>query len=63
VLDRDGDRDLVVPLVRDGTMCEPLSPAEALARARTHHEQARAALPLEAFALSRGEPILETMTA
>jgi nicotinate phosphoribosyltransferase len=61
VLDRYGDRDLVVPLVRGGTITEPLSPAEALTRARTHHEQARAALPPEAFALSRGEPVLETV--
>ena len=55
VLDRDGDRDLVVPLVRGGEICEPLSPADALARARAHHGKARAALPPEAFALSRGE--------
>jgi nicotinate phosphoribosyltransferase len=63
VLDRDGDRDLVVPLVRGGEICEPLSPAEALARARVQHEQARAALPPEALALSRGEPVLETVTS
>jgi nicotinate phosphoribosyltransferase len=61
VLDRDGDRDLVVPLVRGGEICEPLSPADALARARAHHEKARAALPPEAFALSRGEPVLDTV--
>ena len=41
----------------------PATPAEALARARAHHEQARAALPPEAWALSRGEPVLETVTA
>ncbi len=35
--------------------------AEALTRARAHHEKARAALPPEAFALSRGEPVLETV--
>ncbi len=39
------------------------SPAEALAEARAHHERARAALPAEAWALSRGEPVLETVTA
>jgi nicotinate phosphoribosyltransferase len=61
VLERDGDRDLVVPLVRRGEICEPLSPADALARARAHHEKARAALPPEALALSRGEPVIETV--
>jgi nicotinate phosphoribosyltransferase len=60
---RGGDRDLLVALVRGGEICEPLSPAEALVRARAHHERARAALPPEAFALSRGEPALETVTA
>jgi nicotinate phosphoribosyltransferase len=60
---RDGDRDLVVPLVRGGELVEPASPREALAAARAHHERARAALPPEAWALSRGEPVLETLTA
>ncbi|WP_040337106.1 nicotinate phosphoribosyltransferase [Candidatus Blastococcus massiliensis] len=58
---RDGDRDLLVPLVRGGELCEPLAPAEALGRAKAHHEKARAALPPEAFALSRGEPVLDTV--
>jgi nicotinate phosphoribosyltransferase len=60
---RDGDRDLVVPLVRDGALCSPRTPAEALDEARAHHERARAALPQEAWALSRGEPALETVNA
>jgi nicotinate phosphoribosyltransferase len=59
----DGDRDLVVPLVRQGTRLEDLGPADALTRARTHHEEVRTALPPEAWALSRGEPVLETVTA
>ena len=63
VLDRDGDRDLVVPLVRGGNVCHDGSPAQALAEARAFHERARAALPQEAWALSRGEPALETVTA
>jgi nicotinate phosphoribosyltransferase len=62
VVSRDGDRDLIVPLVRGGKICEPLSPADALARARAHHEKVRAALPAEALALSRGEPVLDTVT-
>ncbi|MGY1803662.1 nicotinate phosphoribosyltransferase [Blastococcus sp. SYSU D00922] len=60
---RDGDRDLVVPLVRGGELCEELSPADALARARQHHERVRQALPPEAWALSRGEPVLETVSS
>ncbi|CAA9274006.1 MAG: Nicotinate phosphoribosyltransferase [uncultured Blastococcus sp.] len=57
----DGDRDLVVPLVRGGALCEQLRPAAALIRAREHHERVRQALPQEAWALSRGEPVLETV--
>jgi nicotinate phosphoribosyltransferase len=60
---RDGDRDLVVPLLRAGELCKQLSPADALARARAHHEQVRQALPQEAWALSRGEPVLETVSS
>jgi nicotinate phosphoribosyltransferase len=60
---RDGDRDLVVPLVRAGVLCRDASPAEALAAARAHHEQVRTALSPEAWALSRGECALETVTA
>ena len=52
-----------MPLVRDGEICDPVSPAEALQRAKAHHLQVRAALPAEAFALSRGEPVLDTVTA
>jgi len=58
---REGDRDLVVPLVRNGEVCRQLTPAEALAEARDHHRRARSALPAEGFALSRGEPVLETV--
>jgi nicotinate phosphoribosyltransferase len=58
---RDGDRDLVVPLVRAGAACSDSSPADALRQARAHHEQVRTTLPPEAWALSRGEPVLETV--
>ena len=61
VAPRDGDRDLVVPLVRAGQPCTEAPPHEALDRARAHHERARAALPAEAWALSSGEPALETL--
>jgi nicotinate phosphoribosyltransferase len=63
VAPRAGDRDLLVPLVRSGELCEPAFPAEALVRARAHHERVKEALPPEAWALSRGEPVLETLTA
>jgi nicotinate phosphoribosyltransferase len=59
---RDGDRDLVVPLVRAGVVCEELTPGQALQQARAHYEQVRTTLPPEAWALSRGEPVLETVT-
>jgi nicotinate phosphoribosyltransferase len=58
----DGDRDLVVPLVRAGAACSGATPVEALRQARTHHERVRTTLPPEAWALSRGEPVLETVT-
>jgi nicotinate phosphoribosyltransferase len=39
----------------------PSSPAQALAAAAAHHRRVREALPAEAWALSRGEPVLETV--
>jgi nicotinate phosphoribosyltransferase len=60
---REGDRRLVVPLVRGGEVVAPSSPREALAAAVAHHRRVREALPPEAWALSRGEPVLETVTA
>jgi nicotinate phosphoribosyltransferase len=57
----DGDRDLVVPLVKGGAVLDPVTPTEALAAARAHHERVRAALPPEAWALSRGECALEVV--
>jgi nicotinate phosphoribosyltransferase len=60
---QDGDRDLVVPLVRAGAVCSDATPAEALVQARAHHERVRTALPPEGWALSRGEPVLDTVSA
>jgi nicotinate phosphoribosyltransferase len=59
---RDGDRALVVPLVRGGEVVAPSSPAEVLRAAAEHHRRVREAMPAEAWALSRGEPALETVT-
>jgi nicotinate phosphoribosyltransferase len=63
VLPRDGDRQLVVELVRSGELCTPATPREALAAARAHHQRAREAMPAEAFALSRGDCAIDTLTA
>jgi nicotinate phosphoribosyltransferase len=59
---RAGDRDLVIPLVRAGAVCTDAGPVAALQAARLHHQQAREALPQEGWALSRGEPVLETVS-
>ncbi len=60
---RDGDRPLVVPLVRGGEVVTASSPADALRAAAAHHRRVREALPQEAWALSRGEPALETVSS
>ena len=60
---RDGDRNLVVPLVRAGKVCDDGSPTDLLARARAHHERVREEIIPEGWALSRGEPVLETVTS
>jgi nicotinate phosphoribosyltransferase len=59
----DGDRQLVVSLVRGGVVVTPSSPGEVLAAAAAHHRRVREALPDEAWALSRGEPVLETVNS
>jgi nicotinate phosphoribosyltransferase len=61
VAPRDGDRDLVVPLVRGGKPVEEVDPVAALEAAVAHHLRVRDALPPEAWALSRGEPALDTL--
>ena len=57
------DRDLIVPLVRAGEVVDPRTPADALTAARELHERVRTTLPQEAWSLSRGEPVLETLDA
>ena len=51
------DRDLLVPLVRDGEVVG----REDLAAMRERHERSRAELPLKARQLSRGEPVIPTL--
>jgi nicotinate phosphoribosyltransferase len=57
------DRELIVPLMRGGEPVEHRTPAQALAAARELHERVRGTLPDEAWSLSRGEPVLETLEA
>ena len=52
------DRQLLVPLVREGEIIG----REPLDAARARHVTARAGLPLSATQLSRGEPVLSTET-
>ena len=56
--ENDGnDRDLMVPLVRDGEVVG----REPLEAARERHLRARAELPLVAHQMSRGEPAIPTL--
>ncbi len=56
-VDDGDDRELLVPLVRDGEIVG----REPLLDARARHERSRAELPVAAQSLSRGEPVLETL--
>jgi nicotinate phosphoribosyltransferase len=60
---RDGDRELLVPLVRGGEVVDHRPPAEALRTAQELHQRVRGTMPDEAWSLSRGEPVLETVSA
>jgi nicotinate phosphoribosyltransferase len=51
------DRQLLVPLVRDGKIIGD----EPLEAARERHRRTRAELPMEALKMSRGEPVIETI--
>lgn len=51
------DRELLVPLVRDGEVVG----REPLERARERHAAAREELPMPAHQMSRGEPVIPTM--
>ncbi len=56
--DNDGnDRQLLVPLVRDGEIVG----RESLEASRERHLRSRAELPLVARQLSRGDPVIETI--
>ncbi len=53
-------RGLLVDLVRDGVVDPSALGASGVAAARDHHAAAIAELPLAAFGLSRGEPVIPT---
>jgi nicotinate phosphoribosyltransferase len=53
------DRELLVPLVSNGTIVGE----EPLEAARERHHRVRAELPLEALKMSRGEPVIPTVYA
>jgi nicotinate phosphoribosyltransferase len=59
----DHDRDLLVPLVRGGRLVDPRSPAEALQVAAEHHRRVRVTLPDEAWSLTRGEAVIDTVAS
>jgi nicotinate phosphoribosyltransferase len=54
------ERALLVPLISDGTVDERyVGPAGTL-RARAHNASVMQELPIEAFRLGRGEPVIPT---
>jgi nicotinate phosphoribosyltransferase len=55
--DDGDDRELLVPLVRDGKVVG----REPLEDARARHEASRAELPISVQMMSRGEPVIETV--
>ncbi|MCU1584673.1 MAG: nicotinate phosphoribosyltransferase [Microbacteriaceae bacterium] len=55
-----GHRPLLVPLVVDGVPIERFRGRAGTELARTHRASAIAELPLEAFRLGRGEPVIPT---
>jgi nicotinate phosphoribosyltransferase len=59
---QDGrDRLLLVPLVTDGVIDERYLGAAGTMRARAHHASVMQELPIEAFRLGRGEPVIPTL--
>jgi nicotinate phosphoribosyltransferase len=56
-VDDGDDRELLVPLVRDGEVVG----REDLETARKRHRDARAELPVQAHQMSRGEPVIPTL--
>ncbi|TFC81187.1 nicotinate phosphoribosyltransferase [Cryobacterium cheniae] len=55
------DRVLLVPLVTDGVIDERHLGAAGTTRARAHHASVMQELPIEAFRLGRGDPVIPTL--
>jgi nicotinate phosphoribosyltransferase len=55
------DRVLLVPLITDGVIDERHLGAAGTTRARAHHASVMQELPIEAFRLGRGEPVIPTL--
>jgi nicotinate phosphoribosyltransferase len=56
-----GERQLLVPLVTDGEIDERYLGIAGTRLAREHHASAMAELPVQAFRLGRGEPVIPTV--
>lgn len=54
------ERELLVPLILDGSPAENLTPAQRVDAARAHHQRAISELPASAFSLQPGEPVIPT---
>jgi len=61
VAEISGERELLVPLISDGEIDERYLGADGTRRAREHHAAAMVELPLQAFRLGRGEPVIPTV--
>ncbi|MHB1235546.1 MAG: nicotinate phosphoribosyltransferase, partial [Microbacteriaceae bacterium] len=57
----EADRPLLVPLVTEGVIDVRFRGPAGTALARQHRAQSVAELPVEAFRLSRGEPVIPTV--
>ncbi|TFC38584.1 nicotinate phosphoribosyltransferase [Cryobacterium sp. TMT2-42-4] len=55
------DRVLLVPLITDGVIDESYLGAAGTTRARAHHAAVMQELPIEAFRLGRGDPVIPTL--
>ncbi|MBG6057842.1 nicotinate phosphoribosyltransferase [Cryobacterium sp. MP_M5] len=55
------DRALLVPFVTDGVIDEGHLGAAGTVRARTHNARVMQELPIEAFRLGRGDPVIPTL--
>jgi nicotinate phosphoribosyltransferase len=56
----DLERELLVPLVQGGVVDERYLGASGTKRARQHHAAVMQELPIEAFRLGRGDPVIPT---